>query len=136
METITTFCEKNGINPENALELVIGHGGDVLPQKTGFQGYFAEMTDSSIIFYNDVLKVKKEVPFAAFTRAEFGIGSAQLWLQCVVDDSSFVFCMRRKHWKSAQAKRLLEKIGEKTEVLGMKEYNGYTGKKFIFYMWK
>ena len=44
--------------------------------------------------------------------------------------------MRRKHWKSEGAKRMLEKIGEHTEVLGMKEYNGYTGKMFIFYMWK
>lgn len=136
METLKSFCEKHNVNPENALEFVVGHGGDILPQKIGFQGYFAEMTDTSLIFTNDVLKVQKEVPFSSFTRAEFGIGSAQLWLQCIVDGSSFVFCMRRKHWKSEGAKRMLKKIGEHTEVLGMKEYNGYTGKMFIFYMWK
>lgn len=136
METLTTFCEKHNVNPENAMEIVVGRGGDILPQKTGFQGYFAELTDTSIIFVNDVLQVKKEVPFTSFKSAEFGIGSAQLWLQCIVDGSPFVFCMRRKHWKSEQAKRLLQKIGEVTEVLGMKEYNGYTGKLFIFYLWK
>ena len=54
----------------------------------------------------------------------------------VVDGSPFVFCLRRKHWKSAPAKLLLEKIGEHTEVTGMKEYNGYTGKLFFLYMWK
>ncbi len=136
METLTTFCENHNVDPKNAMEIVVGNGGNILPQKTGFQGYFAELTDTSIIFVNDILKVKKEVPFTAFKSAEFGIGSAQLWLQCVVDGSPFVFCMRRKHWKSEQAKRLLQKIGEVTEVLGMKEYNGYTGKMFIFYMWK
>ena len=136
METLKTFCEKNGINPDNALEIVVGKGGNILPQKTGFQGYFAELTETSIIFTNDVLKVKKEVPYASFTRAEFGCGSGQLWLQCIVDGSPFVFCMRRKHWKSEQAKRLLDKIGAKTEILDMKEYKGYTGKLFLFYMFK
>lgn len=136
MVTFKQFCEQNNIDPENALEFVVGEGGGILPQKVGFQGYFGELTDTSIIFVNDVLKVKKEIPYASFTRAEFGIGSAQLWLQCVVDGRPFVFCLRRKHWKSDTAKRLLEKIGEQTEVLGMKEYNGYTGKMFFIYMWK
>ena len=136
MASLKTYCEQHNVNPENALELVIGEGGNILPQKIGMQGYFAEMTDTSLIFTNDVLKVQKEVPFTSFTRAEFGIGSGQLWLQCIVDGSSFVFCMRRKHWKSEGAKRMLQKIGEHTEVLGMKEYNGYTGKLFIFYMFK
>ena len=66
----------------------------------------------------------------------FARGSGQLWLQCVVDDSPFVFCMRRKDWKSSQAKLLLSKIGEHTEIQGMKEYNGYTGKMFLLYFFK
>ena len=136
MYTKKQFCEQNGIDPEKVLEFVVGQGGSILPQKVGFQGYFGELTDSSIIFTNDVLGVKKEVPFASFKCAEFGIGSAQLWLQCVVDDSPFVFCFRRKHWKSDLAKKLLEKIGEQTEIDGWKEYNGFTGKKFILYVWK
>lgn len=130
------YCEQNGKDPEKVLEFVIGQGGSILPQKVGFQGYFGELTDTSIIFTNDVLKVQKEVPFTSFKQAEFGVGSAQLWLQCVVDDSPFVFCFRRKHWKSELCKQLLDKIGEQTEILGMKEYNGFTGKKFLLYFFK
>ncbi len=134
--TKKTFCEKYNIDPEKVMEFVIGEGGSILPQKIGMQGYFGILTETSIIFQNDVLKVKKEVPFSSFTQAEFGIGSAQLWLQCVVNGSPFVFCFRRKHWKSPQAKYLLDKIGEFTTVEGWKEYNGYTGKLFLIYMWK
>ena len=136
MTTLKTFCEQNNIDPERALNFVIGQGGAILPQKIGMQGYFGALTDTSIIFQNDVLKVKKEVPYSLFTSAEFGCGSGQLWLQCVVDDSPFVFCMRRKDWKSSQAKLLLSKIGEHTEIQGMKEYNGYTGKMFLLYFFK
>lgn len=136
MITLKRFCEQHQISPDKVLEIVIGEGGGILPQKLGMQGYFAEITDTSMIFFNDVLKVKKEIPFTSFTRAEFGIGSAQLWLQCIVDGSPFVFCMRRKHWKSPLGKLLLEKIGEQTEILSMKEYDGYTGKKFFIYLWK
>ncbi len=136
MTTLKTFCEQHNLNSEKVLEIIIGQGGGILPQKVGMQGYFAEITDTSMIFMNDVLKVKKEIPFTSFTKAEFGIGSAQLWLQCIVDGSPFVFCLRRKHWKLPLTKFVLEKIGEQTEVLGMKEYNGYTGKMFFLYMWK
>ncbi|MBQ7364554.1 MAG: hypothetical protein IJW46_03025 [Clostridia bacterium] len=136
MATLKNYCEQHSVNPENALEIIVGEGGGILPQKISMQGYFAELTETSLIFTNDVLKVQKEIPFTSFSHAEFGIGSAQLWLQCIVDGNPFVFCLRRKHWKSETAKRMLAKIGEQTEVLGMKEYNGYTGKLFIFYMWK
>lgn len=134
--TLKAFCEKNHLSTETTIDLVVGDGGGILPQRVSFQGYFAEITDTSMFFSNDNLNVRKEIPFSAFQRAEFGIGSAQLWLQCVVDGHSFVFCTTRRKWKSAPAKLILQKIGEQTEVLGMKEYNGYTGKMFIFYLWK
>lgn len=136
MVTFKQFCEENKLTPERTLQVVIGQGGGILPQKISMQGYFAAIGEDSITFVNDVLGVKKEVPFHLFTSAEFGIGSAQLWLQCVVDGKPFVFCMRRTHWKSDAGKLLLEKIGAHTEILGMKEYNGYTGKLFFLYMWK
>lgn len=136
MYTKKQFCEQNGIDSEKVLEFVVGQGGSILPQKISFQGYFGELTENSIIFTNDVLEVKKEVLFTSFKQAEFGVGSAQLWLQCVVDGSPFVFCFRRKHWKSDLAKKLLEKIGEQTEITGWKEYNGFTGKKFLLYVFK
>ena len=71
-----------------------------------------------------------------FKAAEFGCGSGQLWLQCIVDGEAFIFCSTRKNWKSPAAKLLLKKIGEHVKIQGMKEYDGYTGSKFLFYMFK
>lgn len=76
----------------------------------------------------------KKIPFSAFKIAEFGIGSGQLWLQCIVDGVPFVFCMMRKEWKSPAVKLLLEKIGKHTEILGMDDYNKIMGKFFFFYL--
>ena len=136
MQTFKKYCEENGLDINRVFDMVVGEGGGILPQKTGMAGYIAEITDTSVVCTNDKLGVKKEIPFNLFTRAEFGIGNAQLWLQCVVDGKPFVFCSLRRNWKSPAGKLLLQKIGEQTEILGMKEYNGYTGKKFILYMWK
>ena len=137
MQTLKKFCEVNNIDINKAISPVFGDVGIILPRKGTFQGYFAEITDTSLIFSNQELGViKKELPFASFQRAEFGIGSGQLWLQCVVENSPFVFTLTRKGWKSPAGKLLLQKIGEHTEILDMKEYNGYTGKLFFIYMWK
>jgi len=134
--SLKKYCEEHGMNPDRAFDMVVGESSGMLPQKIGFQGFFAEITDTSIICNNDKLGVRKEIPFSSFSAAEFGIGNAQLWLQCIVDGKPFIFCMPRKRWKSPAAKLLLEKIGEQTEILGMKEYNGYTGKMFFLYVWK
>lgn len=105
------YIEQNNINPDRALNFIVGHGGDILPQKVGMQGYFGELTDTGILFSNDKLNVeKKEVLFSSFTRAEFGLGSAQLWLQCTVDGSDFVFCLPRSGYKSAAGQYLLDKL--------------------------
>lgn len=136
MLTLKKYCEKNGLDINKMFDMVLGEGGGILPQTTGMQGYIVEITDTSIICTNDKLGVKKEIPFTSFSRAEFGIGSAQLWLQCIVDGRPFVFCTTRSNWKAPSAKLLLDKIGEQTEILGMKEYNGYTGKLFFLYIWK
>ena len=136
MSSLKKYCEKNGLDESKTFNMIVGQGGGILPQKVGMQGYIAEITDTAIICSNDKLKVKKEIPFTSFTSAEFGIGSAQLWLQCIVDGNEFIFCSPRKSWKSPAAKLLLEKIGEKTEILSMKEYDQYTGKLFFIYMFK
>ena len=136
MSSLKKYCEKNGLDENKTFNMIVGQGGGILPQKVGMQGYIAEITDTSIICTNDKLKVKKEIPFTSFTSAEFGIGSAQLWLQCIVDGAPFVFCSPRRDWKDTAGKLLLEKIGEQTEIKGWKEYNGYTGKLFFLYMWK
>lgn len=88
------------------------------------------------ICINDRLGVKTEIPFERFQHAEFGIGSAQLWLPCVVNGRPFVFCTNRRRWKSPVAQLLLRKIGEHTEILDWKEYDKYTGKLFLLYMLK
>ena len=136
MMTVRKFCEQNNLDESRVIDLVIGQGGSILPMAMGMTGYMTQLTDSSLIFTNDKLQVKKEVPYTCFKRAEFGIGNGLLWLQCVVDDSPFVFCLTRKKWKSPQGKEILEKIGQQTEIADMKLYDGYTGKKFILYMWK
>ncbi len=130
------YCEENNLDVNKVFELVLGEGGSILPGK-GFTGYFAEVTDTGLVCVNDKLHVKKEIPFASFQSAEFGIGSGNLWLQCVVDGSPFVFCMPRKHWKKSPAVKLaLEKIEEHTPIESKKEYDQYTGKLFFIYALK
>ena len=136
MSTLKKYCAKHNLDENTTFNMIVGQGGGILPQKVGMQGYIAEITDDSIICTNDKLKVKKEIPFSSFSSAEFGIGSAQLWLQCIVDGAPFVFCSPRRDWKAPAGKLILEKIGEHTEIKGWKEYQGYTGKLFLIYMWK
>lgn len=135
MLTKKKFAEQNGLDLSKVFELVLGQGGSILPGR-GFTGYMAEITESSLVCTNDKLGVKKEIPFSLFERAEFGIGNGLLWLQCVVDGEGFVFSSPRKGWKSEAGKLLLERIGEHTEIIDMKEYEHYTGKLFFIYMWK
>lgn len=136
MSFLKAYCEKNGLDENKTFNMVVGEGGGILPQKISMQGYIAEITDTSVICSNDKLNVRREIPFSSFTSAEFGIGSAQLWLQCTVDGVPFVFCCPRRDWKAPAGKLLLEKIGAHTEIKGWKEYNGYTGKLFFIYLWK
>ena len=130
------FCEANGLDIEKVFDMVVGYGGGILPQPVGYTGYFAEITDESIVCTNDKLKVKKEIPFSSISSAEFSIKNGNLWLQCVIDGASFVFCSPRKSWKSEAGKLLLSKISEKTEIKDMKEYERFTGKWFFIFMWK
>ena len=134
--SLEKFCAENGFDINKTFNMIMGDGGNLLPCPAGFTGYIAHITDDSVICTNDKLNVNKEIPFSSFKRAEFGIGSAQLWLQCIVDGSSFVFCTPRKSWKSPAAKLLLEKISQHTEILSTKEYDRFTGKLFFIYMFK
>ena len=137
MMTVKKYCEENNLDPNKVFDMVLGESGSILPKARGFTGYIVEIKDSCLSCTNDKFNVfNKEIPFTSFQRAEFGIGSGQLWLQCVVDGESFVFCSTRKSWKSPTAKLLLEKIGEHTEILGMDDYNKIMGKFFWYYMIK
>ena len=137
MMTVKKYCEENNLDLNKVFDMVLGESGSILPKARGFTGYIVEIKDNCLSCTNDKFNVfNKEIPFTSFQRAEFGIGSGQLWLQCVVDGESFVFCSTRKSWKSPAAKLLLEKIGEKTTILSKKEYDQYTGKLFFIYMFK
>lgn len=116
--------------------LVLGEENNVLPGKLWTE-YSVEITEKEMICtakkdQNTLVKI----PFDSFTKAEFGIGSGNLWLQCKVENDSLVFCSPRKCWKSEQGKLLIEKINSVVEVEDMKAYNSYTGPFFFFYMFK
>lgn len=134
--SLKKYCEENNLDINKVFSMVMGNGGDILPCPAAYTGYTAEITDASLICRNEKLKICKEIPFSSFQRAEFGIGSGNLWLQCIINDSEFVFCSPRKMWKSPAGKLLLEKISEYTDLLDMKEYDRYTGKLFLLYMFK
>ena len=135
--TLKRYCEQNNLDQNKVFEMVLARGAGILPTVTAFTGYMTEIEDDRIVCTNDKLNVfKRDIPFSSFQRAEFGIGSGQLWLQCIVDGKEFIFCSPRKSWKSPAAKLLLQKIGEQTEILSMKEYDQYTGKLFFIYMFK
>ena len=134
--SLKKYCEENNLDINKVFSLVVGNGGNILPCPSAYTGYVAVITEKSLICKNDKLNVCKEIPFSAFKRAEFGIGSGNLWLQCVVNDSELVFCSPRKSWKSPSGKLLMDKISEYTELLDIKEYERYTGKLFWIYMFK
>jgi len=135
--TLKQYCEQNNLDQNKVFNMALARGGGILPTVTSFTGYITEIRDECLVCTNDKLNVfNKEIPFSSFQSAAFGIGSGQLWLQCIVDGNEFIFCSPRKSWKSPAAKLLLEKIGEKTEILSMKEYDKYTGKLFFIYMFK
>ena len=119
------------------LQIILGNGGNILPCPSAFTGYQAEITDDALVVTNEKLGVNAaSIPFGCFQSAEFGIGSGNLWLQCTVNGSPFVFCAPRKVWKSEAGKLLIEKINANTPIQDMKEYDHYTGKLFFLYMFK
>lgn len=135
METMKKYCERTGYDPDHVFDMVLGQGGSILPGR-GYTGYMVLIGEDSMVCSNDHYNVHREIRFSDFTRAEFGCGSAQLWLQCCVEGEDFVFCTTRRGWKRPAAKLLLEKLGQHVEIDGWKEYNGYTGKKFLLYLFK
>lgn len=137
MMTIKKYCEEKNLDPDKVFDMVLGESGSILPKARGYTGYIVEIKDDCLSCNNDKFGVfNKEIPFSSFKAAEFGIGSGQLWLQCIVNGELFVFCSTRKGWKSPAAKLILDKIGEHTEILGMEEYNKIMGKFFWFYLIK
>ena len=133
--TAKQYCEEKNLDPGKVFSMVLGESGNLLPKAIGFTGYIAEMKDDCLEFTNEKFGVfGKQIPFSAFQKAEFGIGSGQLWLQCYVAGEPFVFCFPRKVWKSSSAKLLLEKIEEHTEILDKTEYDKIAGPFFLWHL--
>lgn len=131
--TMQEFYDQYGVTKNDVFQLVLGQENDILPGR-GFGGYMVVVGDEEMICFNDKLSEKEyRIPYAAFQKAEFGIGSGNLWLQCMVNGHFFVFCTTRGGWKSQQGKRLLEKIGAVTPIEDMKSYEQFTGKFFWFW---
>ncbi len=135
--TLKQYCEQNNLDQNKIFNAVFGECSDILPKAVNYTGYIVEIKDYCLDFNNDKFGIShKEIPYSSFSRAEFGIGSGNLWLQCIVDGKPFVFCSTRKGWKSPAGKLILEKIGEHTDILGMDDYNKFMGKFFLYYLIK
>lgn len=54
----------------------------------------------------------------------------------IAEMNKYFVSHRNEAEKAAAARLLIQKIGEHTDIKDMKEYDGYTGKKFLLYMFK
>ena len=136
MMTFKKYCEENNLDQNKALEIVVSSDEGVLATRGAFTGYFAEITDTSMICTNDKLGIRKELPFADFNAAEFAISNGYLWIKCVVNGKFFAFNTTRKAWGAPAGKLLIQKISEKITIENMKHHEHYMGKWFFIYMWK
>ncbi len=116
--------------------LVLGHENNILPGKLWTE-YLVDVKEDKMVCTQkkDPTNVV-EILYSSFQEAEFGIGSGNLWLQCVIDGKQLNFCSPKKTWKSDVAKLLIEKINAVTEIKDMKEYKSYTGPFSFFAMFK
>lgn len=134
MKTMKTYAKEHNIDINHMFDLVLGEGGGILPTKTSFTGYFAEITPDALICVNEKMGIRTKIPFTDFESAEFGIGSGNLWLQCQVNGAPFVFCTTRGNWKKPSARLLMEKINAVTPIEDMKAYRRVTGAFGIFFL--
>ena len=119
----------------NKFNLVLGESNYILPGNL-WTSYLVDITENEMICTSKDESTKVAIPFSSFESAEFGIGSGNLWLQCVIGGNSLNFCSPRKSWKSEQGKLLIERISSVVEMKGMKDYKSFTGPFFIFAMFK
>lgn len=134
MSKKSDFLSKHNLSEENVFELILGESNNVLPGKT-WQSYFVVPGEESMLCYNasDDNSVI-ELPYSSFEKAEFGIGSGNLWLQCFVSGEFLPFCSTKKNWTSAAAKKILEKLGSLISEEDKKLFSKATGKFSFFYL--
>ena len=66
MKTKKQYCEENGLDIDRVFDMCVSGDEGVLAVRGAFTGYFAEITDTSVICTNEKLGIRKEIPFADF----------------------------------------------------------------------
>jgi len=134
MSKKSDFLSKHNLEEADVFELIIGESNNVLPGKT-WQSYFVIPGESSMLCHKaDDENTVIELPYSSFTKAEFGIGSGNLWLQCLVSGEFLPFCSTKKNWLSPAAKKILEKLGGLISEEDKKLFSKATGKFSALYM--
>jgi len=116
--------------------LVLGDSNPILPGKLWTEYSVEVLDDKMVCTQKKDNTVKVEITYSSFKRAEFGIGSGNLWLQCTLDEGFIAFCSPRKCWKSEVGKKLIDRINAVCPITDMKEYKRYTGKLGFIFMFK
>lgn len=134
MSAKSEFLKKNGLAEEEAFELILGCENGVLPGKV-WNSYFVVPGESSMVCHkaNDE-STRVEIQYASFEKAEFGVGSGNLWLQCSIDGEFMAFCSTKKNWRSAPMRTVLEKLGALISEEDKKLYAAATGKLGWLYL--
>lgn len=119
------------LSDENKMDefiLVLGEENNILPGRL-WSGYKVKVLDDKMICTpNKEKTLNYEIYFKDFKKAVFGIGNANLWLQCETIYGPIVFCSPRRNWKSEAGKKIIESLGKYIKVEGMDDYKKYTGK--------
>ncbi|MBQ8862385.1 MAG: hypothetical protein IJ021_06580 [Clostridia bacterium] len=134
MSLKSDFLTKHGISENDVFEIILGDANNVLPGGT-WQSYFALMGEDTITCYkaNDESTVI-ELSYSSFTKAEFGLGSGNLWLQCNVGEDFLAFCSTKKNWLNAAGQKLVGKLDSFLSEEDKKLFAKATGKFSAFYV--
>ena len=116
--------------------LVLGETSSYLPGDKWAQYEVEVAADKLICTPKKNAGKSYEISYTEFKQAEFGIGSGNLWLQCLLDKGRLVFCSPRKSWKSEAGIKLIEAINNVCTIEDMKAYKQYTGPFFFIHMFK
>ena len=112
--------------------LVLGQASSYLPGNTWTEYEVEVLQDKMICTCKKDNSTVVEISYSEFKEAEFGIGSGNLWLQCVLENGDLYFCSPRKSWKSKAAEKLINEINSACGIHGMKTYKRFTGPFGVF----
>ena len=116
--------------------LVLGQASSYLPGNTWTEYEVEVLQDKMICTCKKDNSTVVEISYSEFKEAEFGIGSGNLWLQCVLENGDLYFCSPRKSWKSEAGSKLVEYLNSACPIKDLKAYKQYTGPFFFIHMFK